>query len=37
METIGGGFTPSIYKFKICPIDGPLLNRVVEVEEYMGK
>ena len=37
MLTIGGGLTPSFYKFRICPLDGPLLNRVYEVEEYMGK
>jgi hypothetical protein len=37
MQTIGGGLTPSLYKFRIFPLEGPLLNRVYEVEEYMGK
>ena len=33
----GGGLAPSFYRFQICPIVGPQINRVFEVEEFMGK
>ena len=33
----GGGLAPSFYRFKLCPLGGPLLNRVFEVEEHVGR
>ena len=33
----GGGLAPSFYNFKLSPLSGPLLNRVVEVEEHVGR
>ena len=34
---LGGGVAPNFYRFKLCPPDGPVLNRVYEVEEHMGR
>jgi hypothetical protein len=33
----GGGLAPSFYRFKLCPLEGPRLNRVFEVEEHVGR
>jgi len=33
----GGGLAPSFYRFKLCPLGGPQLNRVFEVEEHVGR
>lgn len=33
----GGGVAPSFYRFRLCPLGGPLLNRVYEVEEHVGR
>ena len=34
---MGGGITPNFYRFKLAPMDGPMLNRVYEVEEHVGR
>ena len=33
----GGGVAPSFYRFKLSPLSGPVLNRVYEVEEHVGR
>lgn len=34
---LGGGVAPSFYRFRLCPVSGPLLNRAFEVEEHLGR
>ena len=29
--------TPNFYRFRICPFNSQTVNRVFEVEEYMGR
>lgn len=33
----GGGLAPSFYRFRLCPLSGPQLNRAFEVEEHVGR
>ena len=33
----GGGVAPSFYRFRLAPASGPILNRVYEVEEHVGR
>lgn len=36
-STLGGGYCPNFYRYRICPLDGTPLNRVYEVEEHVGR
>lgn len=36
-KTLGPGFVPNFYRFKIAPIEAPTLSRVFEVEEHVGR
>jgi hypothetical protein len=36
-QLLGGGHAPSFYRFRLCPLSGPLLNRAFEVEEHLGR
>jgi len=36
-KQLGGGITPNFYRFRLAPTWAPMLNRVYEVEEHVGR